>query len=142
MSSNLKTLSLEELATLAKQPTKEDELKDLTPIRRFIVSDGIVEGTYKIPASMIYQRYLKWCSLFNQEPVIQKNFFMEFKNYFNKVKIYGGWAYQMGVNGFDLSAENIQNVAPGYSRRNSNYVKNQKEQSKAKKERKNSESKS
>lgn len=109
--SNLNKLSIQELMEIAKNPIKEvDEFKHLPPVRRFIASDKIQNGEYRIPANLIYDRYLKWCLRSKVESISAVKFFQELALYFNKIKTNQGYSYLMNPEGFDLSPEYLKIV--------------------------------
>lgn len=97
--------SIEQLMAIAKNPIKEDEFKTLPPAKRFINSAGIKDGKDKIPAALIYDRYLQWADTYKVEAASQRGFFLELKLYFNKVKYGTGFAYIMSCDGFNMSPE-------------------------------------
>lgn len=105
------TKSIQELMEIAKIPLKEDKHSKLTPVHRFIVVDELEKGDVRIPAALIYDRYLKWAALANVAQVGLVTFFKEFKLYFsNKVTTNKGIFYVMGSKGFDLSPEYLEHV--------------------------------
>lgn len=107
MKTELKKLSVEQLMEIAKHPIKEDEFKKLPPVKRFLTSEKIENGKDVIPAAAIYDRYLKWASLYKVKPVNQIKFFKELALYFNKKRIANGNAYILSSKGFDLSPEGL-----------------------------------
>lgn len=128
----LNKLTVEELMVIAKYPIKEsDEFKNFSPVKRFIHSDKIMYGDIKIPAGLIYDRYLKWTNNYKIEKIAKNNFFKELSLYFNKMRTNGGIVYLMGLDGFDMSPENLQLVQSNMKR-----ISNGKK-TKIKKERKN-----
>ncbi len=104
---DLATLTLEELMEIAKLPLKDDETKNLPPVRRFIVSDGLQEGNDQIPAALIYDRYLNWSKINNLHPISMVHFFKELKLYYKKSKIQTGLVYFLSAKGFDLSPHKL-----------------------------------
>ena len=99
--------SVQELMEIAKNPIKDDEFKKLPPAKRFVSSAGIIQGTDKVPAALIYDRYLNWCESYKLRPVSLRTFFQEFKLYFDKVKYGNGFAYIMSCKGFNMSPEHL-----------------------------------
>ncbi|NDE09872.1 MAG: hypothetical protein EBZ95_04810 [Chitinophagia bacterium] len=117
---NINKLTIEELMEIAKHPIKEvDEFKHLPPVRRFIASDKISQGDIKIPAMLIYDRYLKWTNSHKIEEVSKVKFFQELALYFTKIRSTDGYVYLMGPDGFNLSPEYLQLVNAN-RKRNSN----------------------
>ncbi len=106
---NINKLSIEELMAIAKQPIKEnDEFKHLPPVRRFIASDKIAYGDVKIPAMLVYDRYIKWANNNKIEVLSKVKFFQELALYFTKIKVTNGFVYLMGPDGFNLSPEYLE----------------------------------
>lgn len=125
-----KTLSVDELIELAKKPIKDDELKKLPPVKRFVVSSGIEEGSEKIPAILIYDRYLNWAKAYKVKHLNKSMFFKELSLYFDKVRISKGFAYVMSPKGFNLTPEYYQLVNqqnPTFRKRTSGNGKTKKE---------------
>lgn len=129
---DLSKLSAQELMALAKNQLKEDksDLKKLSIIRQFIISDGIKQGDYNIPAILIYDRYRKWCKVNNSSPLSLSKFFSDFKLYFKKIRLTKGMGYQMSPAGFDLSDEYLQEVNKKYLKKRTSYGKTKKEKQK------------
>lgn len=107
-------MSLQELMEIAKNPIKEDEFRKLTPARRFILSDGVEAGDYKMPALLIYDRYVKWANAYKIKPVNKVEFFKEFAKYFKKSRTTEGFVYLMSPKGFDLSLEYLAIIKEKY----------------------------
>ena len=102
-------MTIEELMEIAKNPLKEvDEFKHLPPVRRFIASDKIEHGDVKIPANLIYDRYLKWAANSKLETISNVKFFQELALYFNKIRTTEGYAYLMSPSGFNMSPEYLK----------------------------------
>lgn len=101
MSKDVNTLTPEELMEIAKLKIKDDELKDLSPVKRFIVSEGISKGNYAVQAAIIYLRYEKWCHIFIQPVLSESKFFKEFAQYFEKKRDPAGMMYVLDNEGFD-----------------------------------------
>lgn len=115
-------LSIEELMEIAKHPLKDDGTKNLPPVKRFIVSYGIVAGDDLVPGAVIWDVYINWAHI-NQVPTLPiTTFFQDFKLYFEHKKTNKGVQYRISQNGFDLSPENIAliNSAHVASKRTSN----------------------
>lgn len=128
---NINKLSLEELMEIAKHPIKEvDEFKHLPPVRRFIASDKVAHGDVKIPAMLIYDRYVKWANNHKLELLTKVKFFQELALYFTKIKERSGFVYLMGPDGFNLSPEYLELV-------NADRKRNSRGKKKTKKEHKN-----
>lgn len=125
---HLGKLSIQELMEIAKNPIKEeDEFKHLPPVRRFIVSDKIQHGDYKIPAILIYDRYARWANKHKLEIISQVKFFKELALYFNKIRISEGFAYIMSPEGFNLSPDYLHIVNNRKRNSNGKNKKNKKE---------------
>lgn len=118
-SKDLSTLTPEELMVIAQNPIKDDKNKDLDPIARFIIAENLKKGEVTIPASVIFNRYLKWSAAYNVQPLANAKFFNKFKSYFQKVHLMGGSHYLMSSEGFDLSPQNIKKSS-SQVKRNSN----------------------
>jgi hypothetical protein len=112
MSKDLSHLSTEELMQIAKIKVKEDENHDLPPAKRFIVSANIKSGNYKVPTTIVYQRYTEWCREYNLEVLSKIAFFREFDLYFRRSRLNGGkgQAYTLDCEGFAIS--DIYKIAP------------------------------
>lgn len=109
---DLKRLTAEELIKLAtSQIVEEDSLAkyaNLPHVQQFINSEGIKTGDYKVPATLVYDRYLTWTKLHDLKPKVKQMFFREFKVYFNR-KISNGYSYYfLSTDGFNLSAEYLE----------------------------------
>lgn len=129
---NINKLSIEELMEIAKHPIKEmDEFKHLPPVRRFVMADKVGHGDVKIPAMLVFDRYLKWANNHKIEVLSKVKFFQELALYFTKVKVSNGFVYLMSPEGFNLSPEYLELVNAN-RKRNSNGKKK-----KTKKEHKN-----
>lgn len=105
-SKNIEKLTFEQLMELAKLPVKEPN-KKLSQVKRFIISDGLKEGSDAIPASLIYSRYKEWCTINIQEPLSLVKFFKEFKLYYKKIIKDQLSHYLLSAHGFDFSLEKI-----------------------------------
>lgn len=110
MNKDQSELTLEQLMEIAKNPLPEDEYKNLPPVKRFIIADGLQQGTEKIPAALIYDRYLTWAKYNKLRPVSNSTFFKEFKLNFTKVRTQTGFAYLLSPKGFDLSPERLISI--------------------------------
>lgn len=125
-------LTIEELMEIAKNPLTVDENKGLAPVRRFIIGDGVEEGTDEIPAALVWDRYLNWATINNIEVIGNVQFFKELRLYFNKKRSNNGITYSLSQNGFDMSPEYLTliNSAHVAKRRTSSGKKNQNPRSK------------
>lgn len=103
-------LSIEELMEIAKHPLKKDPASELAPVKRFIVSAGLKDGDNRIPAAVIWDRYLTWATENNIKIVSLIAFFKEFAKYYNRITTKYGRVYLLSHDGFDLSDENLQRV--------------------------------
>lgn len=105
MTKKVSEMSLQELMEIAKNPIKEDEFRKLTPVKRFVMADGVEVGDYKMPAALIYDRYVKWAEKYKVRPLNKVEFFKEFAKYFNKSRTSDGFVYMTSTKGFDLSPD-------------------------------------
>lgn len=110
MTKPIAELSVEQLMEIAKKPIKDDEYKKLPPAKRFIVSEGIEAGDYKVPAILIWDRYVKWAKHNKVKSVSQIAFFKELALYFDKVRLTNAYGYMVTVKGFDLSPSYVEYV--------------------------------
>lgn len=101
---------LAKLRGIAKNPIKEDQFKKLPAIRRFMMSDGVEEGDYPVPAMLIYDRYFHWCEAFKLRPLSVQKFFKEFAMYADKKAGRSGLFYMLSPKGFDLSPQYLELV--------------------------------
>lgn len=105
MSKNLSDLSNDELMKIAKIPVKEDNNKDLPPAQRFIVSEAIKGGDYRVQTILVYHRYVLWCEKYNQVILSKPKFYREFEIYFKKFRAPDGnaWCYALDREGFAVT---------------------------------------
>ena len=99
-------MTTEELISLAQNPIKKELDKNflaLSTTRQFIIAEGIKTGTYKVPAAVIYKRYVDWCHVRGVEPKTVVYFFKDFKTTFKTVKLNTSLAYLVDPAGFNLS---------------------------------------
>lgn len=99
-----------ELMEIAKNPIKDDEFKKLPMVQRFMLSDDVQPGDYKIPASLIYDRYLQWAERFKVKPLNIVQFFKDLALYADKKSTSSGMFYLLSPKGFDLSPQYLAMV--------------------------------
>lgn len=125
MSKDLSILTPEQLMEIAQNPIKNDKLKDLDPLVRFIISENLKKGDIPVIFSVIFGRYLKWCDAYNVDPGSSISFAKKLKAHFQKVHLMGGSHYLLSSEGFDLSPQNIEHCN-SQVKRNSNGKKKKK----------------
>ena len=134
MGKDLSKLTPEELIRLAKNPIAKKTLKsNLSPIKDFIISEGLVAGDTQIPALTVYDRYFLWCKSLSITPFTITRFFIEFKHYFERIKTRSAVCYLLDQNGFDLSPSYQKILAEEYGKRNSSGKKRRKKEVKTEK---------
>ncbi len=93
------------LVEIAKNPLPEDETVKLPPVKRFMVSDGVELGTEKIRATLIYDRYVKWCAKVKIVELSSVEFFKELALYTTKKVTGKGTFYHLSPKGFNMTPE-------------------------------------
>lgn len=110
--SDLKNLTAEELVELAmgEPPVSPlDNLKQHSQVQQFILSDDIKPGNYLVSAMLIFDRYLRWTKLHNQDVLHERTFFRDFMRFFERVQTNTSF-YKLSVEGFNLSAEHMEKL--------------------------------
>lgn len=112
MSKDLKDLSTEELMQIAKIKVKDDENVDLPPVKRFVISENIQSGNYKVPSILVYYRYEEWCAAHSQKPLSKIKFYKEFMLYFKRERVTGGKGNCFILDGEGFSSSEIHKIIP------------------------------
>jgi hypothetical protein len=87
---------------------KKDPISDFDDIRQFIADNNIrSHGTARIPAHLIYTRYVNWCRLNNVEPRKSVGFFKRFKKLFNTKTQNNLSYYLLYPEGWDMTFESL-----------------------------------
>lgn len=110
---DLAKATVEELLQLAQKPLENTFDKRLEtavgPVKYFIISDGLKDGTEKIPSSHVYARYIKWVKNNGNVDLLSiRDFSCELKKYFKRINRYDGVYYLMSPEGFDMSPHALQ----------------------------------
>lgn len=96
----------EELLALAKTPIKENpKLFPETTVHSFINDLGIKVGIDKVPAGIIYNRYLQWAAINKFKPIGKPKFFNIFKEFFKSPRNRWVRVYMLDATPFDMSDE-------------------------------------
>lgn len=93
------------LIEIARQELPDDKNKGLPPVKRFMVADGVEPGDEPIKATLVLDRYHKWCNLSKEKPISDKSFFQELALYAEKKSTGSGSFYKLSPKGFNLSPE-------------------------------------
>lgn len=121
--------TIDELIQLAKNPLpKEDNLKNLSPFKQFILSTKIRSGDYPVPAYLILDKYEKWCKANDVEMLTSGLFYRQLKRNFDFKNTAKGVHYLLNPEGFDLSATNLEEILQKQRRLRKNYAEKKKEQ--------------
>lgn len=110
MTKDLKGLSTEELMQIAKIKVKDDENVDLPPVKRFVLSENIQSGNYRVPSVLVYYRYEEWCATHSQKPLSKIKFFKEFMLYFKRERMTGGKANCFILDGEGFPSSEIHKI--------------------------------
>lgn len=130
LSKDMSTLTPAELMEIAKKPIKRKKESNLSPIKDFIISEGIVVGDAPISALIVYDRYLTWCRNYVMNAISMTIFLREFKFHFNKIRKSSKHFYMLDPKGFDLTKEAGKVLSEQYMKRISRgKKKNKKKQS-------------
>lgn len=116
---NSKEMTLDELVELAKKPTnpKDKKTKNLSAVNRFIHSDNVKQGNELIPSLVFYDRYVKWCSTYQEKALSSAPFFKDLKLYFTKkMDNITGSSYLASPEGFDLSPEHLHKLTEEFKK--------------------------
>lgn len=108
MSEDLSKLTPEQLIELAKsalQNPDDQTLKNLSSVKRFIISEDIQSGKEKLQAIVIFARYYTWCAVNNEVVIQQSKFFQELQLYLQRKVTGKGVFYYVNPTGFNLSKE-------------------------------------
>lgn len=127
MSKDLKDLSTEELMQIAKIKVKDDDNVDLPPVKRFVVSENIQSGNYRVPSVLVYYRYEEWCASHSQQPLSKIKFFKEFMLYFKRERMAGGKANCFILDGEGFPSSEIHKISMKRKTRKSKNVSTEEE---------------